>query len=132
MIKVMVADDNIELNSMCCKFLTNDKDIEVVSTTTDGENTLKNYLETKPDVLLLDLDLPKLSGLEIINDLCLDTEEKKKCNIIVISGNIDMRHNLYNTSKVFRIIPKPADFDYILDTIKEMSLVEKNLFHRRD
>ena len=37
MVKVMIADDNIDLNSMYCKFLTNDKSIEVVSSTTDGE-----------------------------------------------------------------------------------------------
>lgn len=130
MIKVMVADDNIELNSMCCNFLTNDKEIEIVSRTIDGESTLKNYLDLKPDVLLLDLDLPKLNGLDIINSLCLNSEEKNKCNIIVISGNIDMRHNLFNTSKIYRIIPKPASFDYILNIVKEMTSDKDLLFQK--
>lgn len=121
MIRVMVAEDNIDFNSMCCNYLAKDKDIEVISQTLDGESTLMKYLELKPDALLLDLDIPKLNGLEIINTLSLDTNEKHKCNIIVVSGSTDLCHNLYNTSKVYRIMPKPANLDDILLTIKELS-----------
>jgi len=119
MIKIMVADDNIGLNSMYCEFLTKDKDIEVISQATDGQEALEKYLNLKPDLLLLDLDMPKLDGLEIINRLSKDTNEKNKCNILVISGNTHLRHNLYNTAKVYRIIPKPVDFSYILHIIKD-------------
>lgn len=120
MIKVMVADDNTSLNDLCCNFLTKDKDIEIVSSTIDGETTLEKYKELKPDVLLLDLSMPKMNGLDIINNLCLDENEKKKNNIIIISGNSDLRYNILNTSKVFRIMPKPISFDRILYTIKEI------------
>ena len=119
MVKVMVADDNIELNSMYCKFLTNDKNVEVVSSTLDGETTLKEYLKFRPDLLLLDLDMPKKNGLEIINQLSYDTSEKNKCNIIVISGSSEMRFNLFNTAKVYRIIPKPTSPDRVLEIINE-------------
>lgn len=120
MIKVMVADDNTALNDLCCNILTKDKDIQIVSSTLDGEATFKKYNELKPDVLLLDLDLPKMNGLDIINNLCLDENEKKKNNIIILSGNAPLRYNLLNTSKVFRIMPKPFDFETILYTIKEI------------
>lgn len=119
MVKVMIADDNIDLNSMYCKFLTNDKSIEVVSSTTDGETTLDEYLKHKPDLLLLDLDMPKINGLEIINKLSYDTTEKSKCNIIIISGSTEMRFQLLNTAKVYRIIPKPTSPQHVLDVIKE-------------
>ena len=78
MIRVMVADDNIDLNNMYCKFLTKDKDIKIISQTTDGQETLEKYQELKPDLLLLDLEMPKISGLEIINYLSKDTIEKNK------------------------------------------------------
>ena len=120
MIKVMVADDNTSLNDLCCNFLTKDKEIQIVSSTIDGETTLQKYNALKPDVLLLDLDMPKMNGLDVINNLCLDEDEKKKNNIIIISGNAPLRYNLLNTSKVFRIMPKPIDFDKILYTIKEI------------
>lgn len=120
MIQVMIADDNLDLNNLCCNILSKDKDIQIISSTLDGESTLKDYMRLKPDVLLLDLDLPKMNGIDIINNICLDKTEKKKNNIIIISGNTELRYNLFNTSKIFRIMPKPVDFNGVISTIKEI------------
>ena len=120
MIQVMIADDNLDLNNLCCNILSKDKDIQIISSTLDGESTLKDYIQLKPDVLLLDLDLPKMNGIDIINNICLDETEKKKNNIIIISGNTELRYNLFNTSKIFRIMPKPVDFNDVISTIKEI------------
>ena len=62
-----------------------------------------------------------MNGLDVINNICLNAEEKDKCNIIIISGNVSLRLNLLNTSKVYRVIPKPVDFDKLIRTIKEIS-----------
>ena len=120
MIQVMIADDNLDLNNLCCNILSKDKDIQIISSTLDGESTLKDYMQLKPDVLLLDLDLPKMNGIDIINNISLDETEKKKNNIIIISGNTELRYNLFNTSKIFRIMPKPVDFNDVISTIKEI------------
>lgn len=122
MIKVMIAEDNKNLCENCFEFLTNDEDIKIVSCTIDGKKTLEKYLEVKPDVLLLDLDLPKISGIEVINFLSRFSEERNKCNIIVVSGSAELLCNLYNTAQVYRVIPKPANLQYILQTIKEIPL----------
>ena len=53
MIKVMIAEDNVYISKNCFKFLTNDENIKVVSCTLDGEETIKDYFELKPDVLIL-------------------------------------------------------------------------------
>lgn len=130
MIKVMIADDNTALNDLCCSILTKDKELEIVSSTIDGETTLQKYNELKPDVLLLDLDLPKMNGLDVINNLCLDENEKKKNNVIIISGNAPLRYNLFNTSKVFRIMPKPIDFDKVIFTIKDIAKSKKSITNK--
>lgn len=47
MINLMIAEDDINIGSTYVQFLTNDKEIKVVSITTDGERALKEYLEKK-------------------------------------------------------------------------------------
>lgn len=129
MIRVMVADDNIDLNNLYCKFLTKDKDIKIISQTTDGKETLEKYKELKPDLLLLDLELPTISGLDIIELLSKDQKEKDNKNIIVISGDTNARTNLWNMKKVYISVPKPIDLEILLGQIKEF-IKEKQLRSR--
>lgn len=127
MVKVMIAEDNKSLCKNCFEFLTNDENIKVVYYTFDGKQALEKYLEIQPDVLLLDLNLPKMSGIEVINELSSYSEERKKCNIIVSSGSIELLYTLYNTEKVYRVIHKPFKLNYLLQTIKEMPLTSHEI-----
>ena len=131
MIKVMIAEDNVYISKNCFKFLTNDENIKVVSCTLDGEETIKDYFDLKPDVLLLDLNMPKINGLDVINTIGKDTEERSKCNIIVVSGSSEYLYKLYNTAQVYRVIHKPVDLDYVLKTIKEIPLKNKEIEQKK-
>lgn len=115
----MIAEDSAEQNAQYRKFLTNDKNIEVVAQTYDGEQTLLKYFEYKPDLLILDLDLPKMNGLEVIDRISEFPDEKKKCNILIVSGKDTFRHKLYNTAKVYMNLQKPVDYDRIIELIKD-------------
>ena len=85
----------------------------------------KKYFEIKPDVLLLDLNIPKINGLDVIDTIYGFSEEKEKCNIIVCSGSTSHLNRLFNIAQVFRVIQKPVSYDYILQTVKEVPV--KNL-----
>lgn len=81
--KIMIADDNKEFNSCCRNFLTKDSSIDIITCTIDEVTTLEKYLNLRPDILLLDLNLPTLNGIEIINRLTSLPNEKHLCNIII-------------------------------------------------
>ena len=121
MIRVMIADDNPAFCKSCFEFLTKDKDIKVVSFVYDGEEAINKYLTIQPDVLLLDLNMPKATGFEVINKLSTYPKEKEKCNIIVMTGESAVQVSLYNMSKVYNILPKPIGFEVLLEKIKELS-----------
>ena len=121
MIKVMIADDNPAFCKSCFEFLTKDKDIKVVSYVNDGEEAIKKYLNIQPDVLLLDVNMPKATGFEVINTLSTYPNEKEKCNIIVMTGETAMQVKLYNMSKVYSILPKPVGFEVVLEKVKELA-----------
>lgn len=131
----MIAEDEINIGLNYLQFLTKDKDIQIVAFTTDGERTLKDYLEKKPDILLLDLDLPKISGLEIIDYLNQIPEERNKCNIIVITGDRQKMNKIRKTSKVYQIVEKPIDCERLLKLVREVPLpndfeTKKQVFFR--
>lgn len=59
-----------------------------VRTAGDPEEGLRKFLQEAPDIILLDLDLPYLSGFEVLEALRSD-EASKKIPVIVITGHAD-------------------------------------------
>lgn len=57
--KIMIAEDNISLLSCYQDFLSKDKTIKIVGCTQDGIETIKMYKALQPDLLILDLKMPK-------------------------------------------------------------------------
>src|SRR3954451_11971872 len=65
-IRVLVADDFPLMRSAVVSALQSDASIEVVGEGGDGEEALELAHHTRPDVLLLDLSMPKLSGMAVL------------------------------------------------------------------
>ena len=85
-LKVLIADDNPRMASMIQNILMDDDEIQVVGTAEDGVETLGMIEETEPDLLLLDLIMPKLDGLGVMERLQEKQKMKKVPEIIVVSG----------------------------------------------
>ena len=120
MITVLIAEDNAIINLTLSRFLTKENDIKIVDMCMDGKNTLASYLKNKPDVMILDLDLPCINGLQILDYLNSLEDEKSKCNIIVISGSSKYKSKLTSLSNVYCIFDKPCDFNIVLQKIREI------------
>ena len=57
--RIMIAEDNMSIFLCYQKFLSKDENFQIIGHALDGETAIKMYKETHPDILLLDLDLPK-------------------------------------------------------------------------
>ncbi len=68
----MVVDDSALMRKLISEILTKDPEIEVVNTAMDGMFALKKIPQSRPDVITLDLDMPRMDGLTalryIVND----------------------------------------------------------------
>ena len=75
-IKVMLADDHILMREGIRQLLEFDGSIEVIAEANDGDECIEVLQEMKPQILLLDINMPKKNGIEVL-------EEIKKRNIDV-------------------------------------------------
>lgn len=68
-IRVLIVDDSFFMRNLLGRFLSLEKDIEIVGEAKDGEEALKKIKELKPDVVTLDYVMPKLNGFEVIKKI---------------------------------------------------------------
>ena len=81
-IKIMITDDHSMIREGLKNLLELEGDIEVIAEAEDGEDCLNKLLTVKPDVLLLDINMPKLNGLEVLKKL---KERKSKVKVLVLT-----------------------------------------------
>lgn len=117
---VLVAEDETFLRTVLAKKL---RLIGFrVITTFDGDITLKTILETKPKVVLLDLLMPGLSGLEVLNALKNDPSYGKAATKVLILSNYSGKERepiiAEMTSGYF--IKSNFDIDDIVGKVKEL------------
>ena len=63
-IRILVVDDHEVVRRAICSLLTNDSTLDVVCQTADGEQAVVKAEELQPDLVLLDISLPGISGIE--------------------------------------------------------------------
>lgn len=81
-IKIMITDDHSMIREGLKNLLELDGDIEVIAEAVDGEDCLDKLLTVTPDVLLLDINMPKMNGLEVLKRL---KERKSKVKVLVLT-----------------------------------------------
>ena len=66
-LNVAIADDNERILTMLDEVLTADDDITVVGTARNGEQAYEMILDNKPDVVVLDVVIPGIDGLDVMD-----------------------------------------------------------------
>jgi two-component system chemotaxis response regulator CheB len=69
MIRVLVVDDSVFMRTILAELLAKDPDIEVVGMASDGREALQKAEELAPDVMTLDIQMPKMDGLATLEAL---------------------------------------------------------------
>jgi two-component system, NarL family, invasion response regulator UvrY len=83
MIAVLIADDNPMQRKMLTLSLSEDQDIVVKGEAETGEEILRMLEENSYDVIILDVSLPKKSGIEVLKELRM---MGKNIPVIIVSG----------------------------------------------
>lgn len=69
MIKVFIVDDHTIVREGICRMLEDNHDISVIGQAADGHEAIRKVRETAPDVILLDISMPSMDGLDVTKQL---------------------------------------------------------------
>lgn len=85
----MIADDHSMIREGLKNLLELDGDIQVISEAVDGEDCLDKLQVVKPDVLLLDINMPKKNGLEVLKSL---KSKRSKLKVLVLTVHNEIEY----------------------------------------
>ena len=119
MVNILLADDNTNfLNNLFKYIIRGNKKLRVVDITTDGISTYNSILELKPDIVILDLKMPKMNGIEILEKIQKHNATSK---IIILSGYNDYIERIVDNKNIALKISKTKDFHTILKYVNVLA-----------
>jgi two-component system chemotaxis response regulator CheB len=122
-IRVLVVDDSALMRKLIPAILARDSSIEVVGTAMDGAFALKKIEELKPDVVTLDLEMPRMDGMETLRLIM------RRTPLPVILFSTHSKEGGYATFKALAMgavdfLAKPKDASSHLDEIADQLIAK--------
>ncbi len=115
-IRLLLADDHAVLRAGLKALLNAQPDMQVVAEASDGEEAVRQSYETAPDIVLMDITMPRLSGLEATQQI---KNQNQATKILVLTMHEDERY-LYNMLRAgaSSYVPKKAAVSEVIDGIR--------------
>jgi two-component system, NarL family, response regulator len=116
-IRVLVADDHPVVREGLVSILKA-KNIKVIGEASDGEEACRLYDQLSPDILVLDLRMPKKDGLQVVTELMSRTPKPRIIVMTTYEGEEDVRRALRAGAKGY--VLKGTKRDRILETVRKV------------
>ena len=123
-LNVAIADDNERMLDLLGELIDRDKELTLVGKANNGEDMCKIIEQKQPDVVLLDLIMPKMDGLSVMEQINTDKKIKKHPSFIVVTavGQEQMTEDAFEKGANYYIM-KPFNNRMLLDKIKHVNRV---------
>ncbi len=120
MINVLIADDNEDFCDILSEYLERQQDIQVVGVAKDGLEAVDLITKKLPDVVVLDIIMPHLDGLGVLEKLnAINMERFPKIIILSAVGQDKITQRAITLGADYYVI-KPFDFEVFIDRIRQM------------
>ncbi len=126
-LNVAIADDNQRILDMLETVISMDKELNLVGKAKNGEEMCQIIKDKKPDVVLLDLIMPKMDGLTVMEQVSQDKNVSKRPYFIVVTavGQERITEDAFNKGANYYIM-KPFNNEMLLNRIKSVRKMFRN------
>jgi two-component system response regulator DesR len=118
MLRILVVEDQALVRGAIASLLQLDPEIEVVGQASNGQETLHMLDEVKADIVLTDIEMPEMTGLELAGELRRVRPELKVVIMTTFSKSGYIRRALDLGVKAF--VLKEAPTDYLVDALRRV------------
>ena len=120
-LNVAVADDNERMVEVLGQIIEEDADLKLVGKAHNGEELCNLIQEKEPDVVVLDIIMPKMDGLAVMEHFAHDSKLKKIPSFIVVSavGKERITEDAFSLGADYYVL-KPFDNKMLLNRIKHV------------
>lgn len=119
-ITVLIADDNQEFSTTLATYLKNQEDMIVVGRAKDGNEALDMVSSLMPDVVLLDVIMPHLDGIGVLEQMNMIKLNKKPiCIMLSAVGQDKVTRRAIELGAEYYVV-KPFDIDLLITRIREL------------
>ena len=121
-LSVAIADDNQRILDMLDDIIQTDKELDLVGKAKNGEEMCQIIKDRQPDVVLLDLIMPKMDGLGVMDAVNHDKTLKKRPYFIIVTavGQERITEDAFNKGAMYYVM-KPFKNEVILERIKQVT-----------
>lgn len=117
---ILIADDNQEFAQTLARYIQEQDDMEVIGIAKDGEEALDMIANVMPDVALLDVIMPHLDGIGVLEKLnIIKCDKKPMCIMLSAVGQDKITQKAVGLGAEYYVV-KPFDIELLIKRIKEL------------
>ena len=119
-ISILIADDNPEFAKTLTNYIERDEELEVIAVARDGKQAVEMILNTEPDIALLDVIMPHLDGIGVLEKIKeANMRKRPMCIMLSAVGQDKITQRALELGAEYYTI-KPIDIEMLLGRIKDI------------
>lgn len=119
-ISVLIADDNIEFGDLLNDYINQEGDLHVVGIARDGLNALEMIKKLEPDVVILDIIMPNLDGIGVLEKITQVQLNKKPLFLMLSAVGQDIFIQKAITLGAEYYMVKPFDVEVLVSRVRQL------------
>lgn len=119
-VTILIADDNQEFAKTLANYIQEQEDMEVIGLAKDGEEAIDMITNIAPDVVLLDVIMPHLDGIGVLENInMIKSDKKPTCIMLSAVGQDNITQRAISLGAEYYVV-KPFDIELLIKRIRQL------------